>query len=96
MRTAAQSAGGSVAVHPVAVSVEQNRAAGPISYGAVDRPTHSWRQWDEGKLGALAQHTDDAVTVLFAEIVDGRVARFEDTKPEQAEHSDQGEVERVR
>jgi hypothetical protein len=51
-----QPASRGVAVHPVAVAVEQDRAASTVADGAVDRPPHSRRQRDQRELGAFAQH----------------------------------------
>jgi hypothetical protein len=50
------------------------------------------RQRDQDDLGALADHPQDAVTVLFLQVGDVEAGSFEDPQSEQAEHRDQGEV----
>jgi hypothetical protein len=91
-----QPAGGGVAVHPGATSVEQDRPASAGADRAVDGPPGRWRERDQDDLGAFAAHAQDPVAVLFAEIGDVGPCGFEDPQAEQAQHGDQREVERVR
>ena len=87
--------GRSVAVHPPAEHVPQNRPVGTVADSAFDRPGHGGRQRDQDDFAAFASHAQDAVAVLFAEVGDVRPAGFEDPQPEQAQQGDQGEVVRV-
>jgi hypothetical protein len=84
-----------VPVRPGTGAVEQDRPTLTIADRSVDRPAHGGRKRDEHDLGALADHPQHAVAVFLAEIVDVSRAGFEDPQPEQAEHRDHGEVERV-
>lgn len=73
-----QAAGGSVAVHPGAATVEQDRAAGADADRSVDGPPHGWRERDQDDLGALAAHAQHPVTVFFAKVGDVGSGGFED------------------
>jgi len=82
----------SVAVHPGADHVPQDRPYRATVDGTVDRSGHRWWQGDEHDLAALAAHPQDPVAVLLVRVADAGPARFEDPQPEQAEECDQGEV----
>lgn len=62
----AQAAGGRMPVHPGAAAVEQDRAVHPPCGGTLDGPADRRRQRDQDDFAALAAHTKDTVTVLFA------------------------------
>jgi len=91
-----EAAGRGVPVHPGAAAVQQDRAARTGSGRLVDGPAHCGRQRHQDDLGAFAAHTQDPVTVLFADVSDVRGGGFEDPQAEQAEHGDQREVVPVR
>ena len=93
---APQVAGGSVAVHPGAAAVEQDRAAGTGADCLVDGPCYGWWQRDQDDLGAFATDTQYPVPVLFAKVSEVRTSGFEDPQAEQPEHGHQREVARVR
>ena len=58
-----------VSIHPAPVAVEQDRPPDAIADRRVDcSPDRGW-QWDQGQLGALAEHPKDAVAVLLAQVV---------------------------
>ena len=69
-----KAAGSGVPVHPGTAGVEQDRTAGPVADGGVDRAADCWRQWDEDGLvaqpGLPERRTHDYVrhgtTTLFA------------------------------
>ena len=73
-------------------AAEQDRPAGAVSHGPVDRSPDSGRQRDEDDLAALAVDPQDPVAVFLAEVVDVGAGGFEDPQAEQSEHRDQGEV----
>src|SRR5690242_10450886 len=79
-------------VHSGTAVVEQDRAAGPDAYCPVDGPAHSWWQWDQDDLGALAAPAQHPVTVFFTQVGDVRPGGFEDPQAEQAQHGHQREV----
>ena len=60
--------------------------------GAVDGAADGRWQRDEDDLVALAVHAQDAVAVVFAEVLDVGAGGLEDAQAEQSEHGDQGEV----
>jgi hypothetical protein len=70
-----QTTRGGMAMHPVAIAVEQNRPSVTISDGAVDRAGHRW--WH--------RHDDphDAVAVFLAEVGHVEVGRFMNTQAEE-------------
>jgi len=88
----AEAAGAGVPVHPGTAPVAQQRPVLAAVDGPVDGPPDRGRQRDEDDLGALADHAQDAVAVLLAEVGDVGGAGLEDPQPEQAERGDQGEV----
>jgi hypothetical protein len=61
---------GSVAVQPLAVAAQKDRAVDPFTDGQVDRASGPGREGDGDDLAALAQHGERAVASLEAECVD--------------------------
>jgi hypothetical protein len=78
----AQVAGGGMAVHPRAATVEQDRAVGAGAYGLVDGPADGWWQRDQDDPRAFAAYAQHAVTVFFAEVGDVCAGGFEDPQAE--------------
>ena len=66
LRQAPQTAGSSMAVHPGATAVQQDRPVISQARGPVDGPADRWRQRHQDHLGALAAHPQDPVAVFFA------------------------------
>jgi hypothetical protein len=62
--------GGSVAVHPRAAAIEQDRSTGAGADRPVDGPPDGWRQRDQDDLAAFAAHAQHSVAVLFAKVRD--------------------------
>jgi hypothetical protein len=93
---APQAAGGSMAVHPGAAAVEQDRPAGAGASRLVDGACHRWRQRDQDDLGAFPADPQHLVAVFFAEFGDVGAGGFEDPQAEQPEHGHQREVARIR
>lgn len=85
-------AGGRVPVHPRPVGVAEDRTTVTAVDRSVEGPGHRWWQRDEDDLAALAAYPQDPVAVFLTDVGDVGSASFEDPKPEQAEHRDQGEV----
>jgi hypothetical protein len=71
-------AGGSVAIHPGAEGVAQDRPLRASVDGAVDGSGHRGWQRDQDDRAALAADTQDPVAVLLAQVGDAGAARFED------------------
>nr|WP_063025407.1 hypothetical protein [Nocardia niwae] len=69
-------------IHPSASGVEQDRSAAAVTDRAVDAAPDRWWERDQRDLVALADHTQHAVAVFFADIGDVEGARFEDPQPE--------------
>jgi hypothetical protein len=92
---APQAAGGGVAVHPGAATVEQDRPASAGAYRLVDGPPYRGRQRDQGDLGTFAAHPQHPVAVLFAEVGDVRASSLEDPQAGQAGHGHQREMARA-
>ena len=93
---APQAAGRSMATHPGAAAVQQDRSTIPDTDRPVDRPAYGGRQRDPDYLCAFPAYTQHAVAVFLAEVGDVGAAGFEDPQAEQPEHGDQCEVARVR
>ena len=91
-----QAAGGSVAVHPAAAGIQQDRPAGARAYCLVDGPADGWRQRDQDDFGAFAAHAQHSVAVLLTEVGDVGGVGLEDPQAEQPEHGHEGEVVWVR
>jgi hypothetical protein len=83
-----EAAGGGVAVHPGAATVEEDRPSGAAADGLVDGPADGRWQWYQDDLGAFAAHAQDPVAVLFAEVGDVGPGRLEDAQAEEPEHGD--------
>jgi hypothetical protein len=66
----AEPARSGVAFHPSALAVEKDQALGPPVDGAVNRARDGRWHRGEDDPGALAEHANDSVTVLFAEVFD--------------------------
>ena len=84
-----------MAVHARAVGVEQQRAGSAVADGAVDRAGDGRRHRHEDDLVALADDAQHPVAVFLAEIGDIEAGCLEDPQTQQAEQTDQGEVEQV-
>ena len=81
-----------MAVHAVAVAVEQDRSDVSAGNAAVDGSAHSRWHRHEDDLAAFADHAQYAVPVFFDEVTDVQADRFEDPQAEQPKQADQGEV----
>jgi hypothetical protein len=81
---------GAVAVHPLAVSSQEDRAGESFADCQVDRPGRAWRQWDSHDLAALAQDSEGAVAPLHAESLDVGAERLRDPQAVQGEERDEG------
>jgi hypothetical protein len=89
---ASEASGGSVAIHPDAAAVEQDRAVCTGADRLVDGPADGWWQRDQDDLGPFAAHAQHPVAVLFAKVGDVRAGGFEGPQAEQAEHRHEREV----
>jgi hypothetical protein len=92
---AEQPSGGGVAVHSGASGVEQDRPDQSAVHGPVDGSPYGWRQRHEDDSGALADYPQHPVSVFLAKVGHVGAGSFEDPQSEQAEHRDQGEVDRL-
>ncbi len=87
--------GGGVSVHAGAAPVEQQCPDCSIASSSIDGPAHRRWQWDKDDLAALASDSENAVAMLFAEVVNVGSNGLKDPRAEQAEQAHQREVERA-
>ncbi len=79
---ASQPSGGAVPVHPGTSGSKQNRPGCSVADRPFDGSADSRGQWDEDDLVALSAHSENAVTVLFADVLDVAPGGLEDPQPE--------------
>ncbi len=87
--------GGGVSVHAGAATVEQQCPGCSVASGSIDGAADRWRQRNEDDLADLAADPENAVAMLFSEVVNVGADGLEDPQPEQAEQAHQREVERA-
>lgn len=77
----------SVPIPPCSPAVEQQWAYRPLLRRAVDSPADRGRQRDQDDVAPVAEHPQDPVAVLLAEIVDIGADGLEDPQAEQSEQT---------
>jgi len=92
----AQPAGRSVPVHPASAGVQQDRAAGPVTYCPVDGPADRGWQRHQDDLASLAADPQNPMAMFLAQVGDVGAGCLEDPQSEQAEHRHEGEIVGVR
>jgi hypothetical protein len=85
--------GGGVPVHASAAPIEQQCPGCSVTSGSIDGAADRWRQRNEDDLATLAADPENAVTMLFSEVVNVGADGLEDPRPEQAEQAHQREIQ---
>lgn len=81
-----------VTVHPGTATCQQDRSVLACVDCSLDGSAHGRWQGDEHDLAALSAHSQHAVPVLLAQVVDVASGGLEDPQPEETEHGDQRET----
>jgi len=84
--------GGSMAIHPAAAAVEQDRPFWAIADGLVDSPADRRWQGDQDDPAAFAAYPQHPVTMFFTKVGDVGGSGLEDPQAEQPEHRYEREV----
>ena len=92
--SAADDPPGAVPVQPPPVRGQEDRPAGALAGGQVNRPGRARRQRDGDDLAALAGDGQRPVPALQAQVLDVRAGGLRDPKPVQRQQGDQGVLAR--